>query len=108
MAFLHFKKCIPPPDAVDDALRCISLRWAAAEGEANETEVDRLERENYRIAAGKWFAVLSVESVLNTLHAVRANNAVHPFTTELPWNRPASYINEFFRESDMRTERMHC
>lgn len=76
----------PSPNAGNDALGCLRLRWAAAGSGENGSDVDRLERENNRTAARKWFGVICFGSILSTVHVVRATTAVQPFTAELPWN----------------------
>lgn len=57
-AFVQFRESVLPLSAMDDALGCVFLRWAAAESRENESDVDRMERANNRIAAGEWFGVI--------------------------------------------------
>lgn len=35
MALVLFMECVPPLDAVGDALGCVGLRWTAAKGGEN-------------------------------------------------------------------------
>lgn len=85
MAFVQFKKCVPPLEAVDNFLGGVHLRWAAARSGENKADVDSLERENNRTAAREWLQVISVESALSTVHVCWTNIAVYLLTTELAW-----------------------
>lgn len=44
-------KCIPPPNAVDDAMRGVCMRRASAKSGKNETDLSRLKGENKCAAA---------------------------------------------------------
>lgn len=102
MAFLQVIKYVPPPHAVGDALGCLCLRRAAADGGETESDGHRLEEENTRTAVKEWFEEIFFEIILSTVHVVRANDSLHLFTTELQWTQYLCYVNGFFRESEMR------
>lgn len=87
---------------MDNVLRGVCPLWATAECGENETEGDGLGGEDNRSAAEKWFGVVSFESILDTVHVVRANNAVHLLITKLPWNWHRLYTIGLFRESLVR------
>lgn len=53
MSFVKFMERVPSLHAVNDALGYVCLRWAAGGGEKTVSDVDRLEEENYRNAAGE-------------------------------------------------------
>lgn len=72
------------------------LRWAAAEYEENDDDVSRLEGESNLTAAGEWLRVIHFETILSTVHVIRANIATHPITTELAWPGHGLYINRFY------------
>lgn len=95
-AYVRFMEWAPPLDAASDALRCVCLRWATAKCEKNESDVNRLKRENTCSAAGEWSGVISFEIILSTVYAFRAYTAVHLSTTELPWSRHRFYTSQFF------------
>lgn len=82
-AFDRFMECVPPLDALDDASECMCLRRATAKCRENETEVERMEGEKIRTAAGEWSGAISFEIILNTVHVVWANIAVLPLTAKL-------------------------
>lgn len=70
------------------------------------TELKRLEQQNSRSAAGEWFEVVSLGSVLTTAHAARASISVRLFTPELPLNHQQFYNKKFFPESGMGKKRV--
>lgn len=78
MAFVQFTACIPSPNAGGDALERVRVRWAVAEVDGeNESNMEGLEREVNRTAAGEWFGVIPFPSILGTVHVARAIIAVH-------------------------------
>lgn len=48
---------------------------------------------------------ISFQSMLNAVHVVRENLAVHLSRTELPWTRHSFDTETFFSESGMRRMR---
>lgn len=84
MAFVWFMKCVPSLDALNGALECVCRRCAAEKSEVIENEMDRLEGEKNCTAAVERIGVNNFESILSTVHIVRAITAMHPPTTELP------------------------
>lgn len=63
-------ECVLSLVAVVDALRCRRLRWAAAEGGGNGSDVIGMGRENNRTAVGEWFEMVSFENILGIVHVV--------------------------------------
>lgn len=81
MIFVQFMESVPSLDAVNDALGCLCLRWAAADGGESKTDGVRMESKNGRIAAREWVRGISAGSILSTVYVVQANFSVHLFTT---------------------------
>lgn len=92
MILVQLVKCVQPPDVLNDALACLGLRRAAADGGEQKSNVDRVDGENSHTAAGKRFGENLFESNLRTAHVVRVIVAVHQLTTELPWNLHRLYV----------------
>lgn len=86
-AFVQLTESFPTLDALDAALECVTLRWGAAVGGENESDVDRRKEANSRTAARQRFRVILFEITLSTVSAVCSNTAAHPCTAELRWIR---------------------
>lgn len=99
MAFVQYMEYAPPLDALVQALECLCLRWAKTDGGDDESEVGRFVKVNDGTVAGEWFGAISFQVILSTARVVRGNIAVHPFGTELAWNRHWFYITNFFQRS---------
>lgn len=51
------------------------------------------------MSVGEWFGVVSFDTIVGTVHVLRSNFAIHPFTPELPWSHHRFYINRFYRNN---------
>jgi len=76
-AFVQFMQCTPPLDSVDDILKSTRGR---------------------PVVVGDWYGIEPVQSIVGSVHVVRSNFAVSPFTKELPWSHHRFYINRFYRD----------
>lgn len=92
---------------MNDAYGLFCLRWEAAKGEENETDVNVLEGESIGTAARKRFGVIPLVSTLSTVQVVWANILVYPFTTELLWSYRRLYTNKNVQKSGTRKKRAH-
>lgn len=106
MIFVHFMKCVLSLDAVGDALEWVCLRCAAAEAGENQSDMDSLEKENSRICTEEKLERIFSDSMVSTVHVVRANIAMHLFTAKQPWNRHRFNTSRFFRQSAMRRKKV--
>lgn len=107
LAYVRYMECVPPLNNVEETLGCVCLQWATADSVEEQDGAERESGAEGGVVAGEWFGVIPFQSILSTVHIVRANIAVQPFTTELPWTSHRFYINRFFREPGMRRNRVH-
>jgi len=96
LAFVQFMQCTPPLDHVDDILQCVCLRWATEDGV--DHTVTPVPTRGRPVLAGDWYGIEPVQSILGTVHVVRSNFAVSPYTQELPWSHHRFYVNRFYRD----------
>lgn len=68
LAFLQYMECVPPLDAVDDALGWVCLRWATTGGGEDERESGTALKENDCTVVEEWFGAISFQSILRTMH----------------------------------------
>jgi len=95
-AFVQYMQCTPPVDEVDDLLRCVCLRWATDDG--IDHTVLPVPSRGRPVVVGEWYGIEPMQSILGTVHVLRSNFAVAPFTSELPWSHHRFYINRFYRD----------
>ena len=94
-AFVQYMQSTQPIDAVDRELKCLCLRWAT-EDEIDHTLSD-VPDDGQPVEVGKWFGIEHVDSIMGSVHVVRSNFTVHPFTPEIPWSHHRFYVNRFYR-----------
>lgn len=55
----------------------------------------------------EWFGATPFQTIVGTGHAVSEGSAVHSFATYRPWSSSQFHPIRIFRESAMKTSRLH-
>lgn len=69
LATVRYMECLAPPNEVSEQLKCLCLQPATL---SSEEEEDDIRREGSRklVAAGEWLGVISLESIVSTVHVI--------------------------------------
>lgn len=96
MCFVQYMDVIKPLHKVDEALRCVCLRWATGEDHDYTMLPFGAAPVERSVTVGAWYGTEPFGSLLGVVHVLRANYAVHPLTPELPWSHHRFYVNRFY------------
>ena len=95
-AFIQYMQCTPPLDEIDLTLNCICLRWATVDEVDRTVETELSHSKVSSMEEGEWYGMEPFESIFGSVHVVRSNLGIPPFTEGLPWPKHRFYINSFF------------
>lgn len=69
---LQYMECMPPSDEANEALKCACLQWAAADSDAEGTDVRAERRERDAVAACERLGAVPFRSTVSIVDAVWA------------------------------------
>lgn len=101
-SFVHYMELTVPWDAVMKDLGCICVRWSTSDEMYHI--VCREELRNSVVKVREWCGPERLSPVVRSVHLVRSNPAIQPFTTELPWSRHLFYVNRFYTNGPAQTD----
>lgn len=106
MAIVQFKKCVSSLDAGNDALGGKCMRQTPSDGGEDQTDVDRVEREDSRTAAAEWWSG-SFREYFEHCVCCMGKYFCASFYYRAPVKPSPIYIKRFFQESAIRLKRVH-
>ena len=93
-AYVQYMEVTDAVTGVDRALDCVCLRWATAD-EVDRTLNIQQSLRGTQVQAGEYYGLIPFSSIISTIHVVRSNIAISPFSEKLPWPLHRFYINRF-------------
>ena len=97
LAFVQYMTCFAPKTAVEKSLGCICLKWST--WDPDNGSVDSNDTASHS-AGGPWFDLIPASTISGTVHIVRSNFPVKPFTKQMHWSDHRFYLNRFYTNTD--------
>ena len=96
---MQYLECTKPLNGLDEKLNCVCLRWAT-EDEIFNTLKNIEENHNDKfIETGEWFDIVPFNTIASSIHVLRSNFGIAPFTEQLPWPYNRLCTNRLYRQT---------
>ena len=102
-AYVQYMEVTNPLSQVDKVLVCVCLRWATEDGVDRTLNIEASLQRN-RVEAGEWYGLVPFSSIMSTVHILRSNIAIPPFSPQLPWPLHRFYINRFYIQKGLEVQ----
>lgn len=102
--FVQYMHTIPPLDMVDQSLGCVCVSCKTIDSVNYTVQDPPTGMRTDGIEVGELYEVVKFATILGTVHVLRSNFAIQPFSNDLPWTHHRFYVNRLYREPNVLKE----